>query len=109
MAGFVHLKKEWLDKYKLVPAILAKIKEVKTAATAFNTNVDAVLKISGQKLLALIEAQNLTLPDLENNKETKLNSGADVVRGIFKCFCRGIAEEWITEDKKVYDWMSENL
>ena len=109
MAGFVHLKKEWLDKYKLVPAILAKVKEVKTAATAFNTNVDAVLKISGQKLLALIEAQNLTLPDLENNKETKLNSGADVVRGIFKCFCRGIAEEWITEDKKVYDWMSENL
>lgn len=109
MADFVQLKKEWLDKYKLVPAILAKVKDVKTAATAFNTNIDAVLKISGRKIEALIEKTGLNLADLENNRETKLNSGADVVRGIFKCFCRGIAEEWITEDKKVYDWMSENI
>ena len=54
MTDYHNLKAEWLDKYKLVPAILAKVKEVKTAATAFNTNVDAVLKINGQKLGALI-------------------------------------------------------
>lgn len=109
MADFSRLKKEWLDKYKLVPAILAKVKDVKTAATAFNTNIDAVLKIDGGKIETLIKKQGLSLLELDNNKETKLNSGTDVVRGIFKCFCRGIAEEWITEDKKVYDWMSENL
>lgn len=109
MADYNQLKKEWLDKYKLVPAILAKVKEVKTAATAFNTNVDAVLKISGKRLLNLINQQKLSLTDLENNKDTKLNSGSDVVRGIFKCFSRGIAEEWITEDKIVYDWMVKNL
>lgn len=109
MADYNHLKKEWLDKYKLVPAILAKVKEVKTAATAFNTNVDAVLKIDGKKILSLIEQQKLSLVELENNKVTKLVSGNDVVRGIFKCFSRGIAEEWITEDKKVYDWMVKNL
>lgn len=109
MTDYHNLKAEWLDKYKLVPAILAKVKEVKTAATAFNTNVDAVLKINGQKLGALIKEQKLNLADLENNKETKLTSGSDVVRGIFKCFSRGIAEEWITEDKMVYDWMVKNL
>lgn len=109
MADFSRLKKEWLDKYKLVPAILAKVKNIKTAATAFNTNIDAVLKIDGGKIEKLVKELNLSLSELENNKETKLNFGTDVVRGIFKCFCRGIAEEWIAADKKVYDWMSENL
>lgn len=109
MADYDSLKKNWLDKYNLVPANLAKMQEIKSAATAFNTNVDAVLKISGQKLGELIKKQNLSLEELLENKETQLNCGKDAVRGIFKCFCKGIAEEWITEDKKVYDWMVDNL
>lgn len=109
MADYDNLKKNWLAKYRLVPANLAKMAEIESAATAFNTNVDAVLKINGKRLGELINAQSLTLADLLYDKETKLDSGKDAVRGIFKCFSKGIAEEWITEDKKVYDWMVKNL
>lgn len=109
MDNFEQLKTEWLDKYKLVPAILAKMKNINAAVTAFNTNVDAVLKISGDQILALIKQQNLSLKELMDIKEAKLNTPVDVVKGIFKCFSRGIAEEWLTEDKMVYDWMVKNL
>lgn len=109
MDKFEQLKTKWLDKYKLVPAVLAKMKEINTAATAFNTNVDAVLKISGEQIAALIKQQDLSLKELVDIKEAKLNTPEDVVKGIFKCFTRGIAEEWLTEDKKVYDWMVKNL
>lgn len=103
------LKKIWLDKYAQVPATLAQMKEIKTAATAFNANIDAVLKISGKKLAEFIKAQSLTLDELQNIKKNRLDDGQDVIKGIFKCFTKGIAEEWLTEDKLVYDWMVKNL
>lgn len=109
MSNYNNLKKNWLDKYALVPANLAKMKNINSVATAFNANIDAVLKIDGARLGQLISEQGLTLAELQENKQTQLNSGKDAVRGIFKCFCRGIAEEWLTEDKSVYDWMVKNL
>lgn len=107
--NYEQLKQEWSEHYKDVPATLAKMQNVTAAATAFNTNVDAVLKISAKQISQLISQQQLSLSELQNIKEAKLNEPADVVKGIFKCFCKGIAEEWITEDKKVYDWMVKNL
>ena len=102
------LQKLWLKKYTCVPAQLEKVKEVHSAATAFNTNIDAVLKISGKKLAELIKATNLTEEEF-NSPRTLLETPQDVVHGIAKCFSRGIAEEWITDDKSVYEWMSRNL
>lgn len=103
------LKKIWLEKYANVAATLDKVKKVRAAATAFNTNIDAVLKISGCRIAELAEAVGLTQQDLDEDKSTALSSAKDVVRGIVKCFSRGIAEEWIAEDKTVYDWMVGNL
>ena len=45
-----ELKKEWLKKFAEVPSVLEKVKQVKAAATAFNTNIDAVLKLKGSDL-----------------------------------------------------------
>ena len=98
----------WQQKYKQVPQQLEKIAAVKTVATAFNTNIDAVLKIKGRDIAVLAARMDLTKEDLENSA-TKLQSAKDVVRGIIKCFAAGIAEEWIAEDKAVYEWMRENL
>lgn len=109
MDNIQELQAKWLDIYKEVPATLEQVKQVDTAATAFNTNIDAVLKITGKQLEQLLLQQRLSLKEMLENKETKLHTAADVVRGIFKCFSRGIAEEWITEDKKIYDWMVKNL
>lgn len=103
------LKKNWLNKYAQVSSSLNKMSEVNSVATAFNANVDAVLKICGAKLVELVKSNNLSLSELKDIKQTKLTSGCDVLKGIFKCFEKGIAEEWLTEDKIVYDWMVKNL
>lgn len=104
-----ELKKVWLQKFSDVPEILDNMQKVDTAVTAFNANIDAVVKISGKKIAELAAQEGLSLDDLQNIQQTKLDSGKDVVKGIFKCFSKGIAEEWLTEDKKVYDWMVKHL
>lgn len=103
------LKKSWLENYSTVPASLASVKKIKAAATAFNTNIDAVIKISGMKILEFIKKYELSFDELVNVKSLKLDEPKDVIKGIFKCFTRGIAEEWISEDIKVYEWMVENI
>lgn len=103
-----ELKKIWQKKYDVVPQQLEKVKSTNIVATAFNTNIDAVLKIKGERLAELIKDVDLS-EDEANNNSTNLQNGKDVVHGIFKCFTKGIAEEWITDDKSVYEWMSKNL
>lgn len=103
-----NLLKIWQQAYQIVPAQLEKMREVRRVATAFNTNIDAVLKISGVQLAELAHRVGLLPEDLKN-PSTKLSTPKDVVRGIIKCFCLGIAEEWLCEDKLVYDWMRDNL
>ena len=102
-------KKIWAEKFASVPQTLKNMQQVQAAATAFNANIDAVVKISGKKIAELAQTSGLDLRALQNVTQTKLLSGSDVVKGIFKCFTQGIAEEWLTEDKIVYDWMVKHL
>lgn len=102
------VKSLWRQKYDIAPQQLEKIADVKTAATAFNTNIDAVLKIKGSDVARLAEKLKLTEDDLRDSS-AKLNTAKDVIRGIIKCFGGGIAEEWLAEDKAIYEWMQENL
>lgn len=104
-----ELKKIWNQKYQVVPEQLEKIRQIKTAATAFNANIDAVIKLSANRLAELIRQESLTLAELEDIRRTVLCTPQDVIKGIFKCFTNGIAEEWISEEKSVYEWMKNNL
>ena len=104
-----ELKEAWLELYESAPETLEKVSEIETAVTAFNTNVDAVLKISGKKLADLVKKEGLSLAELQNIKQTKLLEPKDVLKGIFKSFKDGIAEEWLSEEKDVYEWMMQNL
>lgn len=99
----------WVSHYSEVGATLKNMRRVGPVATAFNANVDAVLKISGRRLAELAQNLGLSWDDLTAAGENKLNQPQDVVKGIFKSFSRGIAEEWLTEDKAIYDWMAANL
>ena len=103
-----EIKENWRNLFATAPQTLEKVKEVDTAVTAFNANVDAVLKISGKKLAEMIKNAGLSLKEVQDIKQTKLLEPHDVLKGIFKCFCGGIAEEWLTEDKVIYDWMMAN-
>ncbi|MCQ2734646.1 MAG: hypothetical protein MJ212_01670 [Alphaproteobacteria bacterium] len=103
-----NLKFLWKNFYADVPGQLEKIGNVKSVATAFNTNIDAVLKVSGQRIRELAQQVGLTQEDLADTK-TNILTPKDVVRGIIKCFKKGIAEEWVCENSETYQWMRQNL
>lgn len=106
---YTNLKSIWAKKFETVPEQLDKIKKIPAVATAFNTNIDAIIKISASKLKDLIVKYNIALEDIENINLSKFRTPTDVIIGIVKCFSKGIAEEWVTEDINVYKWMEDNL
>ena len=103
------LKNIWAEKYQIVPNQFNKLKQISSAATAFNTNIDAILKINGETLKKLIIDNHISVSELEDIKLSCFNRPEDVIIGIVKCFSRGIAEEWVTEDIAVYSWMERYL
>ena len=102
-----NLRQSWFQKYRIVSKQLDKVKQVSSAATAFNTNIDAIFKITGSKLSKLIADNHLSMSDME--KVSQINSPTDIIAGIIKCFSRGIAEEWITDNVAIYEWMEKNF
>ena len=96
-----NLRQSWFQKYRIVSKQLDKVKQVSSAATAFNTNIDAIFKITGSKLSKLIADNHLSMSDME--KVSQINSPTDIIAGIIKCFSRGIAEEWITDNVAIYE------
>ena len=67
------------------------------------------LKITGESLKKLITDNHITVDELTNIELSNFRKPTDVIIGIVKCFSRGIAEEWVTEDVNIYKWMETNL
>lgn len=107
--NYDELKSIWAEKYQAVPEQLEKLKQIPSAATAFNANIDAILKISASQLKKLLLENHITGAELTDIKLSCFKKPTDVLIGIVKCFSRGIAEEWVTEDIKIYQWMADNL
>ena len=102
------LEKIWCEKYQIVPEQLKKTTEIKTVSAGFNTNIDAVTLISGQKLSELAKHFNLSLAEIKNCPPFS-DSPKSAVCGMIKCFIDGIAEEWLTSDIKVDEWLENNV
>ena len=68
--NYDELKNIWKKKYNIVNQQLDKVKEIQTVATAFNTNIDAIFKISGKQIEELIEKNNIN-GHLLRGKETE--------------------------------------
>ena len=107
--NYNDLKLTWKNKYSVVFEQLSKVEKINSVATAFNTNIDAIYKISGNKLKELILQNNITLDELTNITLSHFRTPKDVILGIVKCFSKGIAEEWVTEDISVYNWLDKNI
>lgn len=103
------IKNEWTKKYEVVSEQFEKLKQIPAAATAFNANIDAILKISGEQLKKLIIDNHISVSELTDIQLACFKKPTDVLIGIVKCFSRGIAEEWVTEDINIYKWMEQNL
>ena len=100
-----ELQQLWRTEYAIVPQQLQKIRQVEKAVCAFNTNIDAVVKITGEQLTAWIKEFDIT--DIQG--ENKIFSPQDVIRGAVKCFIHGIGEEWNCDDYQTFAWMQKNI
>jgi len=103
------LKKNWLKHYQTAPMQLEKMSKVKGLVSAFNANIDAVIKVSGESIRKLIEEHHLDINNVMQEGERSIQTPEDAVRGLIHCFKNGIAEEWLIEDIAVFNWLQENL
>ena len=104
-----QIAESWRKEYEKAPETLAKMEEIGTLAAAFNANVDSVVRFSGSVLQARINQAGMSLADLENIPTRGIRRPEDILRGIFRCFTLGIAEEWTAEDPEIYQWMKKEL
>ena len=98
----------WREKYITVPEQLKKTQQIRLAATGFNTNIDAVTKISGKKITEMAAKEKISLSEAENCS-TVSDSPKAVICGIIKCFKGGFAEEWLTANAEIDEWIEKNI
>ena len=102
-----NLKAKWLDNYKTAPEQLKKMSGVKGVVSAFNVNIDAVIKITGAKIEKIIKEQTLDQHQILEDGKKRISTKEDAIRGIVHCFKGGIAEEWLIHDKEMFFWLNE--
>lgn len=102
-------KDSWKKLYASAPEQLEKMSGVKGLISAFNANIDAVIKISGKKIEEIISREAISSTGLSTDGPTGINSREDAIRGILKCFSGGIAEEWLIENEEIYHWLNKQI
>lgn len=105
----IDLKEKWLQHYKTAPAQLEKMGEVNGLISAFNANVDAVIKVSGKSIEKIINDNKLDLSRILGEGKNSIYSNEDAIRGFLQCFREGKAEEWLIEDKAVFNWLNKTV
>ena len=103
------LKDVWKAHYSAVPRQLARLKEVRGVAGAFNANVDAVLKIRPERLGPLLSQLGAPPESLLAEGPRKVAAPVDVLRGLVECFRKGSAQEWVVTNAGAYEWMRKYL
>ena len=103
------LKIKWLANYKSAPEQLKKMADVKGVISAFNVNIDAVIKITGNTIEKIIDEFSLDQKLILEEGKKSINTKEDAIRGIVHCFINGIAEEWLIPNKEMFYWLNENI
>ncbi|MDA3890695.1 MAG: hypothetical protein PF517_03420 [Salinivirgaceae bacterium] len=107
--AYTELKDKWFNHYQSAEKQLKKMTEVKGLISAFNANIDAVIKVSGKQIEKIIADQAMNANQLLTNGEKSINTNEDAIRGLIKCFKGGIAEEWLIEDVEVFNWLNKTI
>lgn len=102
------LKKIWLKNYRSNSDQLMKLSEVNGLISAFNANIDAVINLTGQKIEELINDHVEKETVLFKGKNL-ISTEEDLFRGLFHCFSKGIAEEWLINNLNVYNRIKNTL
>ena len=103
------LKNKWYNNYNTASNQLEKMSEVQGLISAFNANIDAVIKVSGEKIEEIISKFEFNQGELTKDAERNIERIEDVFRGFIVCFKGGIAEEWLIKNVETFNWLVKNL
>ncbi len=106
---YSDLKNRWFEHYRTSEEQLTKMRDVKGLISAFNANIDAVIKIQGKTIEEIISNHKINTHELLSDGKTVINSNTDAIRGLVKCFKGGIAEEWLIENVDVFYWLDKTI
>jgi ADP-dependent phosphofructokinase/glucokinase len=107
--NWTEAKKNWKGNYGFVPEQLQKMADVKGLISAYNANIDAVIKLSAKEILRLIDTHKLQLNSILSSENKSIQSVEDVFAGLLNCFKNGIAEEWLIGNIEVFQWLQKHL
>ena len=99
----------WFEHYQSSTQQLKKISDVKGLISAFNSNIDAVIKISGKQIAQIIENHSMNTSQLLVDGAKNIKTNEDAIRGLINSFKNGIAEEWLIENEQVFEWLNKNI
>ncbi|KAL0216735.1 hypothetical protein P9112_008919 [Eukaryota sp. TZLM1-RC] len=110
MSRHGDLRRYWKDQlYSNVPEYLSSASKINGVISAFNSNIDAILPMTGERLACLINQHNFNIESLLDESVRRIDTPLDLFRGIVRCFKRGIAEEWLIYSEETYKWISDVL
>ena len=99
------MKNIWSSLYQVTKEKLENFPKIGGIVSAWNANIDAVVKLSGKRIENLLENHN----QIYNSSINMVCTPEDLLRGLIKCFKDGIAEEWIVENEEIFLWMKNNI
>ena len=99
----------WKSHYSVAPRQLARLRQVRGVAGAFNANVDAVLKVDPARLGPLLQQLGAPPESLLAVGPRKVAAPVDVLRGFVECFRQGSAQEWVVTNAGAFEWMQKYL
>jgi ADP-dependent phosphofructokinase/glucokinase len=105
----MDLKQTWKGHYGVAPRQLDRLKQVRGVASVFNANIDAVLKVHPDMVLAWMEKAQADEWQVLNAGSKRISEPVDVLRGFVECFSKGIAQEWLVTDAATFNWMRDHL
>lgn len=101
------IQEHWRQHYAAVPGSLRSLQDIETVLSVFNTNIDAVKRITPALFQELLDQAGD--PRDGDNDRHEIASARDLIRGFIACFRGGIAREWLITNEDTYRWLDAHV
>ena len=102
-----RIQEQWREHYAAVPETLRSLQDIETVLSVFNTNIDAVKKITPAFFQELVRIADRSATGDERPPE--IATAGDLLRGFVECFRAGIAQEWLVTNEATYRWLDAHV
>ena len=104
----------WVQKYRnAIKHGKICVKKTRGIISAFNTNVDAIVRVSDYiKFLEDELSKLFLLEQVQEGLKTPpgiINTVSDFLVGLLRCMQTGTGAEWLIQNQDVFTWLQENF